>query len=202
MQLETQALGVLISSYCCSTYRVSDPFSSLGTFSSSSIGGPVFHPIAYYEHPLLYLPGTGIASQETAISGSVHQNLADICNSVCVWWLIIEWTHGWGSLWMVHPFVLAPNIVSVTPSMGILFCILGRNKVSTRWSSFFLIFLCFGNCILGILGFWANSHLSVSAYQVTSYSVIFSFSSFLVSLFVYLQNPYLCILCDFCHQKA
>jgi hypothetical protein len=46
MQLETRALGVLVSSYCCSTYRVADPFSSLGTFSSFSTGGPVFHPIA------------------------------------------------------------------------------------------------------------------------------------------------------------
>jgi hypothetical protein len=27
MQLETQALGILVSSYCCSTYRVADPFS-------------------------------------------------------------------------------------------------------------------------------------------------------------------------------
>jgi hypothetical protein len=35
--------------------------------------------------------------------------------------------HRWGSLWMVHPFVLAPNFVSVTPSMGILFPILGSN---------------------------------------------------------------------------
>jgi hypothetical protein len=64
MQLETWALGVLVSSYCCSTYRVADPFSSLGTFSSSSIGGPVFHPIADCECPLLCLPGTGIALQE------------------------------------------------------------------------------------------------------------------------------------------
>jgi hypothetical protein len=39
MQLETGALGVLVISYCCSTYRVTDPFSSLDTFSSSSIGG-------------------------------------------------------------------------------------------------------------------------------------------------------------------
>jgi hypothetical protein len=46
MQLETQTLGVLVSSYCCSTYRVADPFSSLGTFSNSSIGGPVFHVFA------------------------------------------------------------------------------------------------------------------------------------------------------------
>jgi hypothetical protein len=35
----------------------------------------VFHPIDDCEHPLLYLPGTGIASQETAISGSFQQNL-------------------------------------------------------------------------------------------------------------------------------
>jgi hypothetical protein len=38
MQLETGApVAVLVSSYCCSTYRVADPFSYLGTFSSSSI---------------------------------------------------------------------------------------------------------------------------------------------------------------------
>jgi hypothetical protein len=32
----------------------------LGTFSSFFIRGPVFHLIDDYEHPLLYLPGTGI----------------------------------------------------------------------------------------------------------------------------------------------
>jgi hypothetical protein len=30
----------------------------------------VFHPIIDREHPLLYLPGTGIALQEIAISGN------------------------------------------------------------------------------------------------------------------------------------
>ena len=75
-ELETRVLGVLVSSYCCSTYRVADPFSSLGASSSSSIGGPVFHPIDDCENPLLYLIGTGIVSQETAISGSCQQNLA------------------------------------------------------------------------------------------------------------------------------
>ena len=53
---------LLVSSYC-SNYRVADPFSSLGTFSSSSIGGPVMHPIADCEYPLLCLLGPGIASQ-------------------------------------------------------------------------------------------------------------------------------------------
>jgi hypothetical protein len=78
-----------VSSYCCFPYRVADPFSSLDTFSSSSIGGPVIHPIVGCEYALLYLPGTGIASQETTISGSCHQNLAGICNCACIWWLII-----------------------------------------------------------------------------------------------------------------
>jgi hypothetical protein len=37
---------VLVSSYCCSTYRVAVPYSPLGNFSSSSIRGRVTHPIA------------------------------------------------------------------------------------------------------------------------------------------------------------
>jgi hypothetical protein len=61
------------------------------------------------------------------------------------------WIPGWGSLWMVHPFVSAPDFVSAIPSMGILFPILRRDEVSTLWSSFFLSFMCFANCILGIL---------------------------------------------------
>jgi hypothetical protein len=88
MQLETRAPGVLVSSYC-STYRIADPFSSLGTFSSSSIGGPVIHSIADYEHPLMYLLGPSIVSQETAVSGSFQQNLASVCNGVSVWRLIM-----------------------------------------------------------------------------------------------------------------
>jgi hypothetical protein len=91
----------------------------------------VFHLIDDCEPPILYLPGTGIVSQETAISGPFQENLAGMCNSVCVWWLIMGWIPGWGSLWMVHPFILAPNFGSVTPFMGILFPILKRNEVST-----------------------------------------------------------------------
>jgi hypothetical protein len=151
MQLETRAQGggveVLVSSYCCSTYRIADPFSSLGTFSSSSIGGPVIHPIADCEHPLLSLPGPGIVSQETAISASFQQNLASVCNGVSIWRLIMGWIPGYGSLYMVHPFVSAPNFVSVTPSMGVLFPILRRGNVSTLWSSF-LLFMHLANCIL------------------------------------------------------
>jgi hypothetical protein len=83
--------GVLVSSYLCSTYRVADPFSSLVTFSSSSIRGTVIHPIADCEHPLLCLLGPSIVSQETAISGSFQQNLASVCNGVSIWRLIMGW---------------------------------------------------------------------------------------------------------------
>jgi hypothetical protein len=68
------------------------------TYSSSYIRGPVIHPIADCEHPLLCLPGSGIASQDTAISGSFQQNLAGICNGVSIWKLIMGWIPGYGSL--------------------------------------------------------------------------------------------------------
>ena len=63
------------------------------------------------------------------------------------------------------------NFVSVTPSMGVLFPLLRRGIVSTLQSSFFLSFMCLGNCILylGYPRFWANIHLSVSTYCVSSF---------------------------------
>jgi hypothetical protein len=67
IQLDTQDAGVLDSSYCCSTYGIADPLSSLGTFSSSSIGGPMFHLIADCEHPLLCLPGRGTRASYTRV---------------------------------------------------------------------------------------------------------------------------------------
>jgi hypothetical protein len=72
---------------------------------------------------------------------------------------------------MVVPSGSALNFVSVTPSMGILLPILRRNKASTLWFSFFLSFICFANCILGILSFSANIHLSVSTYHVCSFVI-------------------------------
>ena len=148
----------MLVSFCCFSYRATDPFSSLDTFFSSFIGDTVFHPMNDCEHPLLYLSGTGRASQETPILGSCQQNFG-ICNSVWVWWLFMRWIPTWGSLWMVLPSVSALNIVSVTPSMGILFPQVRKIEVSTLWSSFFLRFMCFANCILGILTFWDNIHL-------------------------------------------
>jgi hypothetical protein len=58
----------------------------------------VVHPIADSEHPLLYLLGSGIVSQETALSGSFQQNLASVCNGVSIWKLIMGWIPGYGNL--------------------------------------------------------------------------------------------------------
>ena len=78
--------------------KAKDLFSSSDTFSNSSIGGPVLHPIADCEHLLMCLLGPGLVSQETAISGSFQKNLASVCNGVSVWRLIMGWIPGYGSL--------------------------------------------------------------------------------------------------------
>jgi hypothetical protein len=74
----------------------------------------------------------GRASQETAISGSCQQALVGIHNRVWFWWLFTVWIPREGRLWMVIPSVSAPNFVSVTPSMGILFFLLRRITVSNQ----------------------------------------------------------------------
>jgi hypothetical protein len=133
------------------------------------------------EHPLLYLPGTGRASQEAAISGSCQQNLVCIYSSLGLVFVYVM-DPQWGSLWMVLPSVFVLYFVSVTPSMGILVPLLRRIKVSTLWSSFFLSFMCFANCILGVPSFWANIHLSVSAYHVCSFVIGTSLRRFHLTL--------------------
>ena len=129
------------------------PFQLLGTFYSSFIGDPVLCPMDGCEHPLLYFSGTGRASQDTAILGSCQQALVGICYSVWVWWLYMGWIPRWGSVWMVILSVSAPNFVSETPSMGIFFPLLRRIEVYILWSSLFLSFMFFANCILGIPSF-------------------------------------------------
>ena len=56
-----------------------NPLGLPGCFSGFFIGELLLHSVDDCEHPLLYLPGTGGASQETVISGSRHQALVGIC---------------------------------------------------------------------------------------------------------------------------
>jgi hypothetical protein len=68
-----------------------------------------------------------------------------------------------------------------------LFSLLRRIKGSTLWTSFFLSFMWFVNCILGIPSFWANIHLSVSAYHVGSFVIGLSHSGW------YFLVPSICL---------
>jgi hypothetical protein len=43
--------------------------------------------------------------------------------------LIMGWIPGYGSLYMDHSFISAPNFVSVTPSQGVLFPLLRRGII-------------------------------------------------------------------------
>ena len=58
---------------------VFSPLQFPGYFSGSFIGDLVLRPMDDYEHPLLYLPGTGRALQETAMTGSCLQAHVGIC---------------------------------------------------------------------------------------------------------------------------
>ena len=65
--------------------------------------------------------------------------------------------------------ITAPHFVPVLSPMGMLFPLLRRMEASTLWSSFFLSFVWSVNCILGILSFWTNIHLSVYVYPGCSF---------------------------------
>jgi hypothetical protein len=176
MQLETQLWGVLVSSYCCFSYRVADPFSSLGTFSSSFIRGPVFHPIDYCRHPLLYLPGTGIATQERAISGSCQQKLFRTCSSVWVWRLYMEWIPRWGSLWMVLPSISASELCLCNSFLGYFvphssnFCVC--NILTTLCQHWITENIYYFSLYLNFEKLWRFSRLSHEHHHSFSFSCV------------------------------
>ena len=92
MQLESRAPGYWLVHNVVAPTGLQISLAPWLTFSSSSIGGPVIHPLADCEHPLMCLLGPGLVSQETAISGSFQQNLASVCNGVIVLRLIMGYT--------------------------------------------------------------------------------------------------------------
>ena len=73
--------GVHIVSYCCSSCEVANPFSSLGTFSNSSIRDTVLSPMVDWEHLILYLSGTVRASvSKHLLASTVVSGFGD-----CIW---------------------------------------------------------------------------------------------------------------------
>jgi hypothetical protein len=123
------------------------------------------------EHPLLYFSGTGRASLETGISGSYQQALVGMHNSVWFWWLYMGQIPRWGSLWILIPSDSASHFFAENPSMGILFPLRRFIEGSSRWSSFFLNFICFSNCMLVIQNFWTNINLLVSEYHLCPFVI-------------------------------
>ena len=61
--------------------------------------------------------------------------------------------------------ISALHFVYIFSSMSILFPYLRKTKESKLWSSFFLSFMWSVSCILGLISFCANIHLSVSAHH-------------------------------------
>ena len=98
MQLESRAPGYWLVHNVVPPIGLQIPLTPWVFSSSSTLGGPVIHPIADCEHPFLCLLGPGIFSQEAAISGSFKQNLASVCNDVTIWRLIMGWIPRYGSL--------------------------------------------------------------------------------------------------------
>jgi hypothetical protein len=61
----------------------------------------VFHPIGECEHPLLYLPGTDIASQETGISRSCPVSKILLAYAIMSGFVAVYGMDPrWGSLWV------------------------------------------------------------------------------------------------------
>ena len=56
--------GVLVGSYCCSSYGSTNPVSSLGPFSSFSIRDPVLSPMDGCEHGFINMNREDITSEE------------------------------------------------------------------------------------------------------------------------------------------
>ena len=160
-------MGVLVGSYCCSSYGAANPFSSLGVYPSSSISDHVLCPMDGCEHPPLHWQSLSEDSYIRLLSASTCWHPQYCLGLVVVYGMDPQV----GQSLNGRSFISALYFFSVTPSMGILYQLLRRIKVSTRWSPFFLNFTCFVNYILSILTFWAYIHLSLSAYHVCSFVI-------------------------------
>jgi hypothetical protein len=72
------AMGLLVGSYCYSSYGAANPLSSFSPSPNSSIGIPLLNPMVDCEHPHLFWSGTDRAFQGTSIPGSCQEALLGI----------------------------------------------------------------------------------------------------------------------------
>ena len=117
-----------------------------------------------WKHSPLYLSGTGRAFQETAISGSCQLTLAGST-------IVSGFGYPGGQSLDGLSFSLCSTLCLCISPHGYFVPLPRRTKVSTLLSSFLLSCLWSLNYILGIPSFWANIHLSVSAYHMCSFVI-------------------------------
>jgi hypothetical protein len=83
---------------------------------------------------------------------------------------VYEMDHQVGQSLDGHSFSLCSEIYLCNSFHGYLISPFKKDRI-IHILVFLVGFMCFANCILGILSFWANIHLSVSAYSVFSYEI-------------------------------
>ena len=146
---------------------VVNPFSSFSPFSNTSIGDPVISSVVDCEP--LYMSGSDRASQGTALSCYCQHALLGIHNNV--------WVCAYGMGSYLGQFL---GGLSFSLCSTLCLCIwtheyfvtsLRRTEGPTLWSSFFLSFLWFVNCIFSIPSFWNYIHLIGSACHVCSFEI-------------------------------
>ena len=81
------------------------------------------------------------------------------------------WIPRWDSFWVAFPSVSAQHFHLHICSYEYFVLLLRRTETPILWSSFLLSFMWSVNYILVIWSFWANIHLSATAYHVCSFSI-------------------------------
>ena len=126
----------LVGWNCCSSFGVTNPFSSFRSYSNSFIGHPVLGPVVGCKHPCLYLSGSGRDSLlyqapvskhflafTVVLRFGVHISDGPIHRTVSGWPFLQSLLH-----------TLSTYFLLVT----IYLPLLRRTKASTLWFSFFL----------------------------------------------------------------
>jgi hypothetical protein len=161
IHLSVGALRFLVDWYC-SFYGMTKYFSSFDPFSTSSFGDLMFRSMVGCEHSPLYLSGTSRDSKDIAITGSY------LSLSTCwhpQWSLCLEPVYGMVLLVGQSLDCLSFSLCSTLffSSHDYLVPSSKKDQNIHIWSCFFASFMWSLNYIFGILSFWNNIHLSVSA---------------------------------------
>jgi hypothetical protein len=106
---------VQVSWHCCSSYRVTIPFSLFSPSSSSSILVPNFNPMGSWKYLRVSQSVADRTSQRKALPGSFLDAQYGLSNSVRIWCAHMGWILTWAGHWTVLLSVSAPFFVPAFP---------------------------------------------------------------------------------------